>query len=97
MKHSEPDRAIAYQRNMDAQYFANQFKKDYWPADPFDGVFVDANYLDVVDLVALHKAAAAVKAQGNQVFAQDAIVYKQSQEQDWSAVVRVNPRYIWKK
>ena len=90
------DKAIAYQRTMDAEYFANQFKKDYWPAD-FDGIFVDANYLDVADLVALHKAAAALKAQGNQVFGQDLIKFKCSQTEEWSAVVRVNSRYMEEK
>lgn len=91
------ERAIAYQEKMAAQYFAaNQFKKDYWPAD-FDGIFIDANYLDVADLVALHKAASALKRQGNQVFAQDLITYRQSQEQEWSVVVRVNARYMEEK
>lgn len=86
-----------YQRQMQAQYdAAANFKADYWPADPFNGVFVDASYLDAADLVTLHKAAKALETQGNQVFAQDLVVQKNGVKgsYDWFTSVRVNPLWL---
>lgn len=73
---------------------ATEFKQTYWPADPFDGVLVDANYLDMADLVTLYKAMQALKNQGNQVFASLLIAFEQSQRNDWKAIARVNPLWL---
>lgn len=76
---------------------ATEFKRQYWPADPFDGVFVGADYLDIPDLVAIHKAAQALKSQGNEVLAGDLLFWKQGQggtEYDWEAMVCVNRLWL---
>lgn len=88
-----------YQRKMDAEYFAANFKKEHWPADPFEtGVLTDATYLDIPDLVAIHKAAKALEAEGNEVFASELVVQKNgSNNYDWRTEVRVNPLYLDRK
>lgn len=88
-----------YQRTMQQQYDATaQFKRDNWPAD-FDGILVDATYLDIPDLVAIHKAAKALEAQGNEAFASELVVQKNGVKgsYDWSTSVRVNPLYLDRK
>lgn len=84
-----------YQRKMDAEYFAANFKKKYWPADPFEtGIFTDASYLDVADLAAIFKAGKALREEGNEAFYHGFINFKQSQDERWEAVVKVNPLYL---
>lgn len=73
---------------------AAEFKREFWPADPFDGCLVDANYLDVADLANIYKAAAALKAQDNQVFAKDSIQHWKSPQFRHQLVVRVNHLYL---
>lgn len=67
-----------------------QFKKDFWPADPFDGCLADSHYLDVPDLVTLYRAAAALKSQGNEVFAKDLIQHWKNDQ----LVVKINHLYL---
>lgn len=71
-----------------------EFKREYWPADPFDGCLVDANYLDVAELTNIYKAAAALKAQNKQVFAENSIQHWKSPQFSHQLVVRVNHLYI---
>ncbi|MCC3506246.1 MULTISPECIES: hypothetical protein [unclassified Microcoleus] len=97
MTNSSDDKTLAYQRRIEALY-ANEatanFKKEFWPADPFDGILVDATYLDVQDLVAIHKAAKTLKDQGNEAFVNSLILCKQSPQGEWGAIVRVSPLWI---
>lgn len=74
---------------------AAEFKREYFPADPFDdGVLVDASYLDVADLVAIFKAGKALRDEGNETFYHGLILFKQSQDEKWEALVKVNPLYM---
>ncbi|MEG3875810.1 hypothetical protein QT972_00305 [Microcoleus sp. herbarium7] len=74
---------------------AAEFKRDFWPADPFeDGIFVDAAYLDVADLAKLYKARKVLIDAGHDAFAKDLIKYRCSQERTWSPIVKVNPLYV---
>lgn len=96
-----------YQRQMQEQYEARmrresypadavaEFKSENWPADPFDtGIFVDAAYLDVADLVKLYKARKVLTDAGHDL-AKDLIKYRCSpQESTWSPIVKVNPLYV---
>lgn len=89
------DQTDNYQRKMDAEYFAANFKKEHWPADPFEtGVLTDASYLDVSDLAAIFKAGKALREEGNEVFYHGLIVFNQSQDEKRKAVVKVNPLYL---
>lgn len=84
-----------YQRKMDAEYFAANFKREHWPADPFDtGILTDASYLDVADLVAIFKAGKTLRAEGNEAFYHGLIFFERSQEDRWKALVKVNPLYL---
>jgi len=76
MEHQEPDRAIVYQRKMQALYnraAADIFKQQYSPADPFDGVLIDAAFLEISELVNIFKAAKAFEDEGNAAFVENLI------------------------
>lgn len=74
---------------------AAEFKREHWPADPFEtGIFVDAAYLDVTDLAKLYKARKVLLDAGHDNFAKDLIKYRCSQERTWSPIVKVNPVYV---
>jgi len=95
MENSETDKTLAYQRQMQAAYTempAANFKKEFWPADPFDdGVLIDAMWLDIPDLVAIHKAAKALEVQGNEALAEGLIV---RYVKPMDIKVRVNPLFL---
>ena len=79
MEHQETDRAIAYQRTMQAFYnhaAANVFKQQYSPADPFDGILIDAAFLEVSELVNIFKAAKALEDEGNAAFIENLIHFR---------------------
>ncbi|MEG4484839.1 hypothetical protein [Microcoleus sp. D2_18a_B4] len=89
------DQIENYQRKMDAEYFAANFKKEHWPADPFEtGIMTDASYLDIADLAAIFKAGKALQEEGNEAFYHGLINFKRSQDENWEAVVKVNPLYL---
>lgn len=83
---------------------AAEFKREFWPADPFEtGILVDACYLDILDLVAIYKAAKSLERNGNEAFGNKLIIYKRnrnpnqvflSDRVDWNALVRVNPLWL---
>ena len=74
---------------------AANFKREHFPADPFDdGVLVDASYLDVADLAAIFKAGKTLREEGYEAFYHGLINFKQSQDEKWEAVVKVNPLYL---
>lgn len=74
---------------------AAEFKREHWPADPFEtGIFVDAAYLDVADLAKLYKARKVLIDAGHDGLAKDLIKYRCSQERTWSPIVKVNPLYV---
>jgi hypothetical protein len=94
----ENDKAIAYQRKIEALY-ANEaeakFKKEHWPADPFDtGIMLDASYLDVADLAAIYKAGKILRDEGNDFLSHGLIRFKRSQDEKWEPAVKVNPLYL---
>ena len=79
MEHQEPDRAIAYQRTIQALYnhaAADIFKQQYSPADPFDGVLIDAGFLEISELVNIFKAAKALEDEGNAAFIENLIHFR---------------------
>lgn len=98
MTNLENEKAIAYQHQMQALY-ANEaeakFKKEFWPADPFDtGILIDATYLEVDDLAVIYKAAKKLRDEGNDFLSHDLIMFKRSQKGKWEPTVKVNPLYF---
>lgn len=72
-----------------------EFKRENWPADPFEtGIFVDAAYLDVADLAKLYRAQKVLIDAGHDAFAKDLIKCRCSQEKTWSPIVKINPLYV---
>ena len=67
---------------------AANFKKRFWPADPFDGVLISAEFLEVSDLVAVMKAARILEDEGNAAFVQNLVQYRGEHQ---TPMVRVNP------
>ena len=90
------DRTIAYQRKIEALYAeeaAGNFKREYFPADPFDnGVLVDAAWLNVADLAAIYKAAKVLEKQGNEAFVNCLILSREHTH--LPPLVRVNPLFV---
>lgn len=82
-----------YQRKMDAEYFAANFKKVFYPADPFEGgVLVDAADLDVSDLVMIFRATKNLEAGGHQPFTNTLILSRG--HLNLPPMVRVNPLFV---
>ncbi|MEG4273817.1 MULTISPECIES: hypothetical protein [unclassified Microcoleus] len=87
------DNTIAYQRKMDGEYFAANFKRVFFPADPFEtGVLVDAANLDVSDLVAIYRATKNLEAGGHQAFVNTLILSRDNAH--LTPMVRVNPLFV---
>ena len=79
MEHQEPYRALAYQKKMQALYnhaAADIFKQQYYPADPFDGVLINAGFLEIDELVNIFKAAKALEDEGNAAFIENLIHFR---------------------
>lgn len=92
----ETDKTLAYQRKVEALYAneaAANFKREYFPADPFDdGVLVDAAYLDIKDLTAIYRAVKALEREGHQPFVNCLILSRDNAH--LAPMVRVNPLFI---
>ena len=92
------ERAIAYQRQVEALYAdeaAAKFKKEFWPADPFDtGIMLDASYLDIADLAVVYKAGKVLRDKGDDYLSHGLIAFEQSLDKKWKPVVKVNPLYL---
>jgi hypothetical protein len=71
---------------------AANFKQRYRPADPFDGVLVGAELLEISELVNIFKGVQALEDEGNATFAYDLIVYCRGQYQ--IPMVRVNQLWL---
>lgn len=72
-----------------------EFKKKFWPADPFEtGIMLDASYLEVAELAVIYKAATVLRDEGNEFSSNDLIVFKQSLDEKWEPRVKVNPLYL---
>ncbi|MEG4010361.1 hypothetical protein QUA41_30700, partial [Microcoleus sp. Pol11C1] len=89
-------KTAAYQRKIEALYAdeaASKFKREYFPADPFDdGILVDAAWLDIADLAAIYKAAKTLENQGNEAFVKCLILSREHAH--LSPLVRVNPLFV---
>lgn len=92
----EDDKTIAYQRKVEALYAneaAANFKREFFPADPFDdGILVDAAYLDVKDLATIYRASKALEDNGHQPFINSLILYRDGAK--LPPIVRVNPLFV---
>lgn len=87
------DQIENYQRKMDAEYFAANFKKVFWPADPFEsGILIDAANLDVSELVAIYRASKSLEAGGHQAFVNSLILHRD--HANLTPMVRVNPLFV---
>lgn len=100
------ERALAYQHKMYEAYrssirniynhaAATVFKKQYFPADPFEGELIDAAFLEIPDLVAIFEAAKALENEGNSAFVDNLIHYR-DRGQYVTPAVRVNYLYLEK-
>jgi len=93
MEHQEPDHAQLYQRKMQALYdAATNFKRDFFPADPFDGVLVNAADLHINELVLIYRAAEKLEAEGNAPFLNNLIMHRD--HACLPPLVRVNPLWV---
>lgn len=82
-----------YQRKMDAEYFAANFKRIFFPADPFEtGTLVDAANLDIPELVAIYRAIKNLEAGGHQPFVNTLILPRS--HANLTPMVRVNPLFV---
>jgi hypothetical protein len=91
----QSEHAQTHQRKMQAFYAedaAAKFKQEFWPADPFSEVLVNAADLDIKDLVQVYKAAGLLHNQGNEVFLNSLIVHRG--HLNLPPMVRVNPLWI---
>lgn len=92
----ETEKTIAYQRKVEALYAneaAANFKREHFPADPFDeGILIDAAYLDVKDLTAIYRAAKALGIKGHQPFVNHLILPRV--EANLTPLVRLNPLFV---
>ncbi len=87
------DQIENYQRKMDAEYFAANFKKVFWPADPFEtGTLVDAANLDVSELAAIYRATKNLETGGHQAFVNSLILSRSNA--NLTPMVRVNPLFV---
>lgn len=95
IKYRPDESEIRMRREFYSVDAAAKFKKEFWPADPFEtGVLVDAHYLEVSDLAAIYKAAYTLKLQGNEAFVDNLILYKRKQDSTWNPLLRVSPLWI---
>lgn len=82
-----------YRRKMDAEYFAANFKRVFFPADPFeDGVVFDASNLDICDLVPIYRATKSLEAGGHQPLVNTLILSRDNA--NLAPLVRVNPLFV---
>lgn len=92
----ESEKTIAYQRKIEALYAneaAANFKREYFPADPFDdGILVNAAYLDIKDLTAIYRASKALEIKGHQPFVNCLILPRVAA--NLTPMVRVNPLFV---
>lgn len=87
------DKAIAYQRKIEALYAneaANKFLEEFSPADPFDkGILINAADLEISELVKIYQAAKRLESGGHQPFTNNLIL---SRGVEKTPLVRVNPK-----
>ncbi|MEG4149534.1 hypothetical protein [Microcoleus sp. Pol12B5] len=82
-----------YQRKMDTEHYATNFKRVFFPADPFeDGVFFDATNLDICELVPIYRAAKNLEAGGHQALINSLILSRNNA--NVAPLVRVNPLFV---
>jgi len=95
MEHQEPDRKVVYHAKMEALYTIvvamNIFKQQYFPADPFDGVLIGVEYLEVAELVVIFRAAKALEDEGNAAFVQNLVLYRGEHS---TPMLRVNQLWL---
>jgi hypothetical protein len=87
------DKTIAYQREVEALYAnAVHFKRVFFPADPSkEGVLVDAANLDVLELVAIFRAAKNLEPK--HLPAVNNLILPRSAA-NLTPLVRVNPQFV---
>lgn len=89
MSDTESNKTIEYQNQMNNAYrqrntfrsydrvAATIFKEQYKPADPFDGVLIPAEFLEISELAAVFKAAVALEDKGYAEFIPELIKRRQ--------------------
>lgn len=75
----------------DAYAAAAVFKDQYKPADPFDGVQIPAEMLDIPELVTVFLAAKALEDEGNAVFIPQLVEYRKEYQ---TPLIRVNQLWL---
>ncbi|MEZ2278068.1 MAG: hypothetical protein ACBR12_14275 [Microcoleus sp.] len=94
MTNQTDEKTLEYQRKTEALYAADNFKKRFYPADPFDtGVLVAAELLPIDDLVAVMQAVEALDSDGNATFLNTLILHR-GEKHPSGLMIRVNPLWL---